>query len=68
MDTLYVSVGINDTWSNHMTPFLVVVSWSLAFASVPFACKTASILVQFETSEALQEHLRFLKIEKNLDE
>ena len=46
-----------ETWSNQIEPFLVVVNWSLAPSSVPFASKSTSFFVHFETSEAkaLQE-------------
>lgn len=46
-----------ETWSNQIEPFLVVVNWSLAPSSVPFASKSISFFVHFETSEAkaLQE-------------
>ena len=52
-NTLYVSKGIADTWSNHITPFLDVVNWSLELGFVPLASNRTSVFVQFETSESL---------------
>ena len=53
-NTLYVSRGIADTWSNHITPFLDVVNWSLELGFVPLASNRTSAFVQFETSESLR--------------
>lgn len=55
LHTLYVSTGINETWSNHITPAWVVVNCSLELGLVAFATNKNSILVQFETLEALQK-------------
>lgn len=52
MDTLYVSNGMTDTWSNQIIPFLVVVNCSLELRFVPCDSKTSSILFQSDISEA----------------
>lgn len=51
-NTLYVSKGIADTWSNQMTPFLAVVNWSLELWFVSLASNRTSTFVQFDTSDA----------------
>jgi len=47
-----VSTGIADTWSNHITPFLVVVKYKLESELDASASNVVSILFQFETSDA----------------
>jgi len=47
-----VSTGIADTWSNHITPFLVVVKCKLEEELDASAAKIVSILFHFETSDA----------------
>lgn len=53
--TLYVSTGISDTWSNHITPSLLVLNCSLELWFVALASNAISNFFQFETSVALEE-------------
>ena len=52
MSTLYVSKGITDTWSNHITPAMVVVNWSLDLGFEALASNSTSTFFQSDTSEA----------------
>lgn len=62
--TLYVSTGMSDTWSNQITPFLVVVNWSLEFVFDPLASSWSSTFVQFDNSKVagLQEEIKLILI------
>lgn len=48
-----------DTWSSHITPFAVVVNWSLELWFVALASNKVSTFFQFEKSDAepLQDQL-----------
>lgn len=52
---MYVSEGISDTWSSHITPLFLVVSSSLEVLHVPWASNCSSIFVQVDKLVSLQK-------------